>query len=137
MSVITVVIPPPLRIICIQTQSKLGGMSLPQLPAIIRNVSNSENYIFPDWFTLRLSLSHFLSVIHTYTFCFGIPKSFLQTKSKLLPYFIITSSYNTTSCTATTIATKQETKHGRNYQALLTGFLKEHWCFTTEIYTPL
>lgn len=46
MPVITVVIPPPLRIICIQTEQEFSGTSLPQLPSIIRNISNSENYIF-------------------------------------------------------------------------------------------
>lgn len=137
MSVITAVIPPPLRIICIQTEQEFSGRSLPQLPAIITNISNSENYVFPDWFTLRLSLSHFLLVTLACTLCFGISKSFLQPKSKLLPYIIITSFYNTTSSTATTIATKQETKHGKNYQALLTSFWKKNYCFTTEMYMPL
>lgn len=93
MSVITVVILPLLTIICIQTEQEFSGTSLPQLPAIIWNDCIHENYPFPHWFTLRLSLSHFLSVTHAHTFCFGISRSFLQTKSKLLPYFIITSSY--------------------------------------------
>lgn len=91
MSVITVVIPPP--IICIQTEQEFSGTSLPQLPAIIWNDCIHENNPFPHWFTLRLSLSHFLSGTHAYTFCFGISRSFLQIKSKLLPYFTTTSSY--------------------------------------------
>lgn len=91
MSVITVVIPPP--IICIQTEQEFSGTSLPQLPAIIWNDCIHENNPFPHWFTLRLSLSHFLSGTHAYTLCFGISRSFLQIKSKLLPYFTTTSSY--------------------------------------------
>lgn len=40
MSVTTVVIPSPLRIIHSQTEQELSGKSLPQLPAIIQNSCN-------------------------------------------------------------------------------------------------
>lgn len=69
----------------IQMEQEFSGMNLPQLPAIIRSVSNSENYIFPDWFTLRLNLSHFLSVTHDMHSALVFPNLFFRLNPNYCP----------------------------------------------------
>lgn len=94
MSVTIVVIPSPLRIIHSQTEQELSGKHLLQFPAIIHNSCNWK-LPFSNLFCCKtepLSSTFYQLSMHLCSASLFL-NLFLETKSKVPPYFMVTTSY--------------------------------------------